>query len=51
MMSDSVFTIREESTATLLKLSEKFFGKDWLMDILDRKLDELVKHERFMLRI
>jgi serine/threonine-protein phosphatase 2A regulatory subunit A len=51
MMSDAVFTIREESTTTILKLSEKFYGKDWLMDIIDRKLDELVKHERFMLRI
>ena len=50
-MSDAVFTIREESTTTILKLSEKFYGKDWLMDIIDRKLDELVKHERFMLRI
>ena len=51
MMSDPVFTIREESTSSIIALSEALFDKQWLYNIIETKLSELSKHERFMLRI
>ena len=35
----------------MLTLSESFDDRDWLLSIIEAKLDELVRHERFMLRI
>ena len=51
MFMDPVFMIREESATTVIKLSKKLFDAVWLERIISNKLDELVKHERFMLRI
>jgi len=51
MFVDPVFMIREESANTVIKLSKKLFDAAWLERIMSTKLDELVRHERFMLRI
>lgn len=51
MVSDPVYTIREESTQTLLTLSTGLFDETWLSAIIESKLEELGRHERFMLRI
>lgn len=51
MMIDPVFMIREESTRTLIKLSKSIYDQAWLERVIVTKLDELVRHERFMLRI
>ena len=51
MMIDPVFMIREESANTIIKLSKTLFDEHWLYRIIETKLDELVRHERFMLRI
>ena len=51
MLIDPVFMIREESANTIIKLSKTLFDERWLFRIIEGKLDELVRHERFMLRI
>lgn len=51
MLIDPVFMIREESANTIIKLSKTLFDETWLCRIIEGKLDELVRHERFMLRI
>ena len=51
MMVDPVFMIREQSTNTLIRLSTALFDQAWLERVIESKLEELVKHERFMLRI
>ena len=51
MLIDPVFMIREESANTIIKLSKTLFDATWLYRIIEAKLDELVRHERFMLRI
>ena len=51
MLIDPVFMIREESANTIIKLSKTLFDENWLYRIIGSKLDELVRHERFMLRI
>ena len=51
MLIDPVFMIREESANTIIKLSKTLFDENWLYRIIGGKLDELVRHERFMLRI
>ena len=51
MLIDPVFMIREESANTIIKLSKTLFDENWLFRIIGGKLDELVRHERFMLRI
>ena len=51
MMIDPVFMIREESTRTIIKLSKSIYDAAWLERVVVNKLEELVRHERFMLRI
>ena len=51
MVIDPVYMIREESANTLIKLGESLFDLEWLERVVGTKLDELVRHERFMLRI
>ena len=51
MMIDPVFMIREESTRTIIKLSKSIYDDAWLERVVVNKLEELVRHERFMLRI
>lgn len=51
MLIDPVFMIREESANAIIKLSKTLFDENWLLRIIEGKLDELVRHERFMLRI
>mmetsp|Transcript_19609 Transcript_19609/g.26497 ORF Transcript_19609/g.26497 Transcript_19609/m.26497 type:complete len:164 (+) Transcript_19609:1154-1645(+) len=51
MMIDPVFMIREESTKCILKLSKAIFDSAWLERVIESKLEELARHERFMLRI
>lgn len=52
MMVDPVFMIREESANTIIKLKTSGrFDKAWLDRVIEAKLEELVRHERFMLRI
>ena len=51
MLIDPVFMIREESANAIIKLSKTLFDENWLLRIIESKLDELVRHERFMLRI
>ena len=51
MLIDPVFMIREESANAIIKLSKTLFDENWLYRIIGSKLDELVRHERFMLRI
>ena len=51
MVIDPVYMIREESANTIIKLGESLFDMAWLERVSEAKLDELVRHERFMLRI
>ena len=52
MMIDPVFMIREESANTIIKLKTSGrFDRAWLDRVIEAKLEELVRHERFMLRI
>ena len=52
MMIDPVFSIREEAANTLIALKKSGrFDVNWLDRVIDTKLEELVRHERFMLRI
>ena len=51
MVIDPVYMIREESANTIIKLGESLFDAEWLERVVTTKLDELVRHERFMLRI
>ena len=51
MVIDPVYMIREESVNTIIKLGESLFDAEWLERVATTKLDELVRHERFMLRI
>jgi len=51
MIIDPVFMIREESTKTIIKLSQTVFDREWLSRVIETKLNELVRHDRFMLRI
>ena len=51
MIVDPVFMIREESAKTIIALSKTIFDTVWLERVIANKLDELVRHERFMLRI
>ena len=51
MVIDPVYMIREESANTIIKLGETLFDTAWLERVTEAKLDELVRHERFMLRI
>ena len=51
MIIDPVFMIREETAKTVIKLSKTIFDTNWLQRVIEAKLGELVRHERFMLRI
>ena len=51
MMIDPVFTIREQSAVALIQLSKNLFDQVWLERVIEPKLEELARHERFMLRI
>jgi hypothetical protein len=51
MIVDPVFKIREESANTMIKLSKQLFDQTWLENLLESRFDELVRHDRFMLRI
>ena len=51
MVIDPVYMIREESANTIIKLGQSLFDAEWLERIAETKLEELVRHERFMLRI
>ena len=51
MVIDPVYMIREESSNTMIKLGESMFDEAWLERVTSAKLEELVSHERFMLRI
>ena len=51
MICDPVYTIREESTESIIKLSQSLYDSDWLRAVVDTKLQELGANERFMLRI
>jgi len=51
MFLDPVFMIREESANTVIKLSKNLYDAAWLERAMGSKLDELARHERFMLRI
>ena len=51
MIIDPVFMIREEASKTVIKLSKTIFDHEWLQRVIELKLNELARHERFMLRI
>jgi len=51
MIVDPVFMIREEAANSIIKLSKTLFNEAWLRRIIEAKLTELVRNERFMLRI
>ena len=51
MLTDPVFTIREQTAVTLIALSQKVFDQAWLERLIESRLEELVSNERFMLRI
>ena len=52
MIIDPVFSIREEASNMIIKLKKTGkFDQVWLDRIIESKLEELVVHERFMLRI
>ena len=51
MVVDPVFMIREESAKAIIKLSQATFGEAWLRRVIEAKLNELARNERFMLRI
>ena len=51
MLTDPVFTIREETANACVALSKSIFDQQWLLSLVDSKVDELSVHERFMIRI
>ena len=51
MLTDPVFTIREETANACVALSKSVFNAAWLEDLVDKKADELSQNERFMIRI
>ena len=51
MLTDPVFTIREETANACVTLSKSIFDRQWLAGLVDRKVDELGDSERFMIRI
>ena len=51
MLMDPVFMIREETGKSCIDLSKSIYDSDWLCKIVETKLDEFSKHERFMIRI
>ena len=51
MLSDGVFAIREEAINSLIKLSKQSFSKQWLEEIFTDKIEEFLKHDKFMMRI
>ena len=51
MLTDPVFTIREEASASCLALSKSIYDDEWLTKVIDVKLEEFSRHERFMIRI
>ena len=51
MLTDPVFTIREQTANTLIALSQGVFDQDWLERTVENKIEELVTNDRFMLRI
>lgn len=51
MLTDPVFTIREETANACVTLSKSVFDRQWLAGLVDRKVDELGDSERFMIRI
>ena len=51
MLTDPVFTIREETANACVALSKSVFDQQWLHTLVDSKVDELSVHERFMIRI
>ena len=51
MLTDPVFTIREETANACVALSKSVFDQQWLLSMVDSKVDELSVHERFMIRI
>ena len=51
MLTDPVFTIREETANSCVALSKTIFNQQWLIALVDNKIDELSGHEKFMIRI
>ena len=51
MLTDPVFTIREETANACVALSKSVFDQQWLHTLVDSKVEELSVHERFMIRI
>ena len=51
MLTDPVFTIREETANACVALSQTIFDRQWLAGLVDRKVEELGDSERFMIRI
>jgi serine/threonine-protein phosphatase 2A regulatory subunit A len=50
MMGDSVFAIRDEVINSILKLSKGKFDQRWMENLLESKLEDFSKHEKFMMR-
>lgn len=51
MMMDPVYMIREESANSVIKLAKTIYDTPWLERAMGTKLEEMVRHERFMIRI
>jgi serine/threonine-protein phosphatase 2A regulatory subunit A len=50
-LEDSVHTIRVETIICLVKLKNTCFNLEWLERLLDSKLEEFCKHQKFSIRI
>lgn len=44
MMTDPVFSIREETANSLIQLSNSVYDQEWLDGLVGQKIEELGKH-------
>lgn len=51
MLTDPVFSIREETANSLIELSKAVYDQSWLDALVGQKIEELGRHQTFMIRI